>query len=66
VADDNAFNVTNDELVVVPLLTNQHGLKEQATNKRDNHVINNKIVLDVALGIGCQAHTYTTQTQINF
>jgi hypothetical protein len=51
--------------VVVPLLTSQHGLEEQAVGKWNSHVVDNKIVLDVALGIGCQAHGCTTQTQID-
>jgi hypothetical protein len=55
----------NDELVVMPLLTNQHGLKEQVAGKRNGHVINNRIIFNVALSISCQAHTYTTQTQID-
>ncbi len=63
--DDHAFNVASDELVVMPLLTSQHGLKEQAAGRRNGHVINNKIVLDVAPSINCQAHCCTTQMQIN-
>ncbi len=64
-ADDQTFNVANNELVVVPLLTSRHGLEEQAANRRDGHVVDNIIVLDVAPGISCQAHGCTTQTQID-
>lgn len=63
--DDHALNIASDELVVVPLLTSRHGLEEQATGRRDDHVVDNIIVLDVASGIDCYAHNYTTQTQID-
>jgi hypothetical protein len=65
VADNHAFNVVSNELVVVPLLTSRHGLEEQAIGKRDDHVVDKKIVFDVILGIDCQAHGCTTQTQID-
>ncbi len=50
-ANDHAFNVANDEFVLVPLWTSRHGLEEQAAGTQDGHVIDNRIVLDVALGI---------------
>jgi hypothetical protein len=39
VADDNVFNVANDELVVMPLLTSRHGLKEQAFNVASDELV---------------------------